>query len=171
MLRAARTAKRGGSLCATTAQSITQWNYAVWAATPPSRRVGYLTSSLWLRRPAGACGGLRGRLPAAGATDLLLRRSFGAAIAGRDFGGCLLLLGPSVPAVEAAKDLRRTYEGPPVCCGARTGWVMVWHSSSPIMLLYLGQDSEHLTEVQITACIWCHEQRRAGRLAREQSVI
>ena len=28
ILRAARTAKRGGSLCATTAQSITQWNYA-----------------------------------------------------------------------------------------------------------------------------------------------
>ena len=28
MLRAARTAKRGGSLCATTAQPVTQWGYA-----------------------------------------------------------------------------------------------------------------------------------------------
>ena len=31
MLRAARTAKRGGSLCATTAQPVAQWGYAGWA--------------------------------------------------------------------------------------------------------------------------------------------
>ena len=104
ILRAARTAKRGGSLCATTAQPVAQWGYAGWAPAPPSRRVSCSTPSLWLRRPTGACGGLRGRLPATGATDLLLRRGFGAVVAGRDFGGCLLLLGLSLPAVEAAKD-------------------------------------------------------------------
>ena len=98
MLRAARTAKRGGSLCATTAQSITQWNYAVWAATPPSRRVGYLTSSLWLRRPAGACGGLRGHLPAASDTDRALIGGFGAAaVGGRDLGRCFALRALALP--------------------------------------------------------------------------
>jgi len=105
ILRAARTAKRGGSLCATTAQSITQWDCAVNAPSPPSRRVGYLTTSLWLRRPAAACGGLRGCLPATGATVRLLTRSFGAAFAGRDLARCwlpagLLLGGLSLP-VEA----------------------------------------------------------------------
>ena len=98
ILRAARTAKRGGSLCATTAQSITQWNYAVWAATPPSRRVGYLTSSLWLRRPAGACGGLRGHLPAASDTDRALIGGFGAAaVGGRDLGRCFALRALALP--------------------------------------------------------------------------
>ena len=38
MLRAARTAKRGGSLCATTAQPVTQWGYAGWAPSPHRHR-------------------------------------------------------------------------------------------------------------------------------------
>ena len=70
--------------------------------------VGCRTPSLWLRRPTGAGGGLRGRLPAAGATDLPLIRSFGAAaVGGRDLASCCLaglLLGLSLLVAQAAKE-------------------------------------------------------------------
>ena len=72
--------------------------------------VGCRTPSLWLRRPTGAGGGLRGRLPAAGATDLLLIRSFGAAaVGGRDLASCCvagMLLGLSLLVAQAAKESR-----------------------------------------------------------------
>ena len=72
--------------------------------------VGYRTPSLWLRRPTGAGGGLQERLPAAGATDLLLIRSFGAAaVGGRDLASCCvagMLLGLSLLVAQAAKESR-----------------------------------------------------------------
>ena len=43
ILRAARTAKRGGSLCATTAQPVAQWGYAGWASSAMSRRVSHVS--------------------------------------------------------------------------------------------------------------------------------
>ena len=108
MLRAARTAKRGASLFAFGAQPVAHQGYAPWPASPPSRRAGACAPSLWLRRPAGACGGLRGHLPAAGDTDRALIGSFGAAaVGGRDLGSCCLaglLLGLSLLVAQAAKE-------------------------------------------------------------------
>ena len=117
ILRAARTAKRGASFFAFGAQPFTHQGYAPWPPLAPSRRVGAFAPSL-LRRPTGAGGGLRGRLPAAGATDLLLTRSFGAAAArARDQGIPFALRALALPRhnwrVRRPRCIGRTVVSPP----------------------------------------------------------
>ena len=133
MLRAARTSKRGASLFAFGAQPVTHQGYAPWPASAPSRRASACAPSLWLRRPAGACGRLRGHRPAASDADRALIGSFGvAAVGGRGLGGCWLPAG-----LDSCRHTRR-----------KTG---LDSSINSIRLIHIGKHARfHLS---VSACV------------------